>query len=79
MDVRCRAHAVAPADRGFVAIDAVLAVIPWEATAATRTNLKQLVRRTRLTLAALDVDDHLEGRRSDGGAYRMRGGVRLEP
>lgn len=71
-------HAVAPADRGFVAIDAVLAVIPWEATAATRTNLKQLVRRTRLTLAALDVDDHLEGRRSAGGAYRMRGGVRLE-
>lgn len=72
-------HAVAPADRGFVAIDAVLAVIPWEATAATRTNLKQLVRRTRLTLATLDVDDHLEGRRSDGGAYRLRGGARLEP
>lgn len=72
-------HAAAPADRGFVAIDAVLAVIPWEATAATRTNLKQLVRRTRLTLATLDADDHLEGRRSDGGAYRLRGGLQLEP
>lgn len=72
-------HAVAAADRGFVAIDAVLAVIPWEATQATRTNLKQLVRRTRLTLAELDADDQLEGRRTDGGAYRLRGGLRLEP
>lgn len=72
-------HATEPAHRGFVAIDRVLAEIPWEATQATRTNLKQLVRRTRQTLAALDVDERLEGRRGDGGAYRLRGGLRLEP
>jgi hypothetical protein len=72
-------YATEPAQRGFVAIDRVLAEIPWEATQATRTNLKQLVRRTRQTLAALDVDERLEGRRGDGGAYRLRGGLRLEP
>lgn len=55
--------------RGFVRSAQLIAELPWEASLPCEAHLKQLVRRTRKLLSAVDAD-LIESRRGFG--YRLR-------
>lgn len=56
--------------RGFVRSTELLVSLPWDATTPDDNHLKQLVRRTRRTLARAGIADLIEAKHGFG--YRLR-------
>jgi hypothetical protein len=69
-------HAISSLVRGFVPSGQLIADLPWEAVNPDENNLKQLVRRTRRALDAMQLGGLIESRRGFG--YRLRV-VPIEP